>query len=82
MLTIATAFVALAMLLALIKLIVSKSTSEKVVVIDVVSIQFLALTFLLAIHDHNTLPLQFGVVLALLGFVSTVLISHLIRTHD
>lgn len=82
MLTIATAFVALAMLLALIKLIVSKSTSEKVVVIDVVSIQFLALTFLLAIHDENTLPLQFGVVLALLGFVSTVIISHLIRTHD
>lgn len=82
MLTIATILVAAAMLLALIKLIVSKSTSEKVVVIDVVSIQLLALTFLLAIHDKNTLPLQFGLVLSLLGFVSTVIISHLIRTHD
>lgn len=82
MLITATLLVSLAMLLALVKLAVAKTTSEKVVVIDVVSIQLLALTFLLSIHDGNSLPLQFGIVLALLGFVSTVIIAHLIRFHD
>ena len=80
MLTAATFIIIVSLLLALLKILFAKERADKVIAIDVVSVQLLALTFLLAQYDNNTLPLQFGLVLALLGFLSTVILSHLIRS--
>lgn len=79
MLSTATIIIALALLISLARLLFSPKPEDKVIVIDIASFQLLGLTILLALHDRNSMALQFAFVLALLGFLSTLILSRFIK---
>ena len=82
MLTIATIILTFALIISLAKLLFSPSPEDKVIVIDIATFQLLGLSILLALHDRSSLPLQFAFVLALLGFLSTLILSRLINSKQ
>ncbi len=79
MLTIATMILGVAILLSLFFMIKTENTANKVIVIDILSFQALGLCMLLAFHDDSPVPLQFGLLLAMLGFLSTVVLARFIQ---
>jgi len=79
MLTLATIILGLAVLLSIVTLIKARTDADKVIVIDILSFQVLGLCVLLAFHDNNPLPLQFGLLVAMLGFLSTIVLSRFIK---
>ncbi|MFT6179310.1 MAG: multisubunit Na+/H+ antiporter MnhF subunit [Paracoccaceae bacterium] len=79
MLNLATFILGLAVLLTLITPAVARTNADKVIVIDILSFQVLGLCILLAFHDRNPLPLQFGLLVAMLGFLSTIVLSRFIH---
>ena len=79
MLTLATILLGLAVLVTLFTPTVAKGDADKVIVIDILSFQVLGLCILLAFHDKNPLPLQFGLLVAMLGFLSTIVLSRFIK---
>ena len=82
MLTAATIAIVLALLISIVRLFTTDSATDKVIVVDIASFQLLGLVILLAIYDSNELPLQFAFFLALLGFISTLILSRLITPED
>jgi len=70
----------LSMVLLLWKILNTRSQAVKVLCIDVLSIQCLGLTILLALYGLGNVALQFGFALALLGFISTIILSNLIKS--
>lgn len=82
MITIATLFLVTSLLLTLAKFLVSKTAADRVIAIDVFGFQLIALALLLAFIDNNSLPLIFAFAVALLGFLSTLILSTLIRTKE
>ncbi len=78
MLILATVILGIAILISLFFMIKAKSPADKVIVIDILSFQMLGLCVLLAFHDDNPLPLQFGLLVAMLGFLSTIVLSRFI----
>ncbi len=79
MLQLATIILGLAVLLALLTPLKARSKADRVIVIDILSFQVLGLCILLAFHDQNPLPLQFGLLVAMLGFLSTIVLSRFIK---
>jgi multicomponent K+:H+ antiporter subunit F len=79
MLNLATFILGLAVLLTLITPLKARTKADKVIVIDILSFQVLGLCILLAFHDQNPLPLQFGLLVAMLGFLSTIVLSRFIH---
>ena len=69
-----------AILLLITKIFLTKSKGIKVLCADILSIQCLGLSILLAIYGMGSIALQFGLALALLGFVSTIILSNVIRS--
>ena len=61
------------------QIMVQTDRTTKVLCTDVLSIQCLALAILLGFSGLGYVALQFGFALALLGFISTVVLSHLIK---
>ncbi len=82
MLTAATIAIILALLISIARLFTTDSAADKVIVVDIASFQLLGLVVLLAIYDDSELPLQFAFILALLGFISTLILSRLITPED
>lgn len=80
MITIATIFLVVSLILVAAKFLLAQSNSERVICIDIFGFQLVGLTVLLAFVDNNPLPLQFALAVALLAFISTLLLSNLIRT--
>ena len=78
-LTIATSVLAIAVGLCLLRVISSRTDADRVIAIDVLSFQLLGLAVLMAFHDERPLALQFALALSLLGFISTLILSRLIR---
>jgi multicomponent Na+:H+ antiporter subunit F len=78
-LTLATTILGLAVGLCLLRVLSAKSDADRVVAIDVLSFQLLGLSVLLAFHDGRPLALQFAFALSILGFLSTLILSRLIR---
>lgn len=78
MLTLATIFLALSVVFSLLRLITAKTDADRVIAVDVLTYQLLALSLLLTFHNDNAMPLQFAFVLSLLGFLSTLVLSRLI----
>ncbi len=78
MLILATIILGIAILISLFFTITANSPADKVIVIDILSFQVLGLCILLAFHDNNPLPLQFGLLVAMLGFLSTIVLSRFI----
>jgi len=79
MLILATIILGVAILMSLFFTIRSVNSADKVIVIDILSFQILGLCILLAFHDDNPVPLQFGLLLAMLGFLSTIVLSRFIN---
>ncbi len=79
MLILATIILGIAILISLFFTIKANSPADKVIVIDILSFQMLGLCILLAFHDDNPLPLQFGLLVAMLGFLSTIVLSRFIH---
>ena len=79
MLNLATFILGLAVLLTLLTPLKARTKADKVIVIDILSFQVLGLCILLAFHDQNPLPLQFGLLVAMLGFLSTIVLSRFIQ---
>ena len=82
MLTAATIAIVLALLISIVRLFNTDSPADKVIVVDIASFQLLGLVILLAIYDSSELPLQFAFFLALLGFISTLILSRLLTPDD
>lgn len=81
MLLTATIILGIAILLTLLSLLTpafAKSNADKVIVIDTLTFQVLGLCILLALHDHNASPLEFGLLVAMLGFLSTIVLARFI----
>jgi multisubunit Na+/H+ antiporter MnhF subunit len=55
------------------------SKADKIIVIDVLTFQVLGLCLLLAFHNDDPQPLQFGFLVAMLGFLSTIVLSRFIE---
>lgn len=79
MLNLATLILGLAVLITLITPAKARTNADKVIVIDILSFQVLGLCILLAFHDQNPLSLQFGLLVAMLGFLSTIVLSRFIQ---
>ena len=79
MLILSTIILGIAILMSLFFTIKVNSPADKVIVIDILSFQMLGLCILLAFHDDNPLPLQFGLLVAMLGFLSTIVLSRFIH---
>lgn len=79
MLTVAAIFLLLALFVSLVRLVTAKSYADRVIVVDIATFQLLGLTILLAIFNENSLPLLYAFMLALLGFISTLILSRLIK---
>ena len=81
MLTTATLILGLSVLITLGTLATPKfiqSKADKIIVIDVLTFQVLGLCILLAFHNDDPQPLKFGFLVAMLGFLSTVVLSRFI----
>ncbi len=81
MLLIATIILGLAIFVTLATLLTptfSKSNADKVIVIDTLTFQVLGLCILLALHDKNARPLEVGLLVAMLGFLSTIVLARFI----
>lgn len=80
MLEVSTILLALATAITLGQLVVSRDDADRVICVDLLTFQLLGLTVLLAFHDQRPLALQFAFMISLLGFVSTLILSRLIRS--
>ena len=81
MLTAATIILGLSVLITLGTLTTSTFVNDhanKIIVIDILTFQILGLCILLAFHNDDPLPLQFGFLLAMLGFLSTIVLARFI----
>lgn len=79
MLEISTFLLALALALTLGRLLIAADDADRVICVDLLTFQLLGLAVILTFHDQKPLALQFAFVLSLLGFVSTLILSRLIR---
>ncbi len=75
----AISILSLSILSSLVKMTVTKTTVDRVIVIDILSFQVLALCILLSIYEGDPTPLIFGLLVAMLGFLSTVILSRFIN---
>ncbi|MFK7911906.1 MAG: monovalent cation/H+ antiporter complex subunit F [Akkermansiaceae bacterium] len=80
MLTAATIILALSILIGMARLLFAKSDADRVIAVDVLGFQLLGMSILLAFHDQRPLALQFALALSLLGFLSILILSRLIRS--
>ena len=80
MLTTATIILALSILLGMARLLTTKSDADKVISVDVLGFQLLGMSILLAFHDLSPLGLQLAFAISLLGFLSILILSRLIRS--
>ena len=80
MLETATFLLAIALLLTLLRLALTRQDADRVICVDLLTFQLLGLTVVLAFHNDRPLALQFAFMLSLLGFVSTLILSRLIRS--
>jgi len=70
--TVALAMLALSLALALYRLLIGPATVDRILALDTMSINVLALLVVLSIRWDTAAYLESALVLALLGFVSTV----------
>jgi multisubunit Na+/H+ antiporter MnhF subunit len=80
MLETATFLLAIALLLTLLRLALAREDADRVICVDLLTFQLLGLAVVLAFHNGRPLALQFAFMLSLLGFVSTLILSRLIRS--
>lgn len=55
------------------------SRANQIIVIDALTFEILGLCILFAFHNDNPLPLQFGLLVAMLGFLSTIILARFIE---
>ena len=79
MLVSATIILGIAIMLTLFIPFRTKAAADQVIMIDILSFQVLGLCLLIAFHNDSSLPLTFGLLLAMLGFVSTIVLSRFIK---
>lgn len=82
MLTLASIFVVISILISLTKIVVSRQDADRVIGIDILGFQLIALSVLLAFHDDKPLALQFAFMLSLLGFISTLILARLFNPQN
>lgn len=70
----------LSMILLFYKIISTTEKTTKVLCLDIISIQCLSLSIILGMYGLGIVALQFGFAVALLGFISSIILSHLIRS--
>ncbi|MDF1712566.1 MAG: MrpF/PhaF family protein [Akkermansiaceae bacterium] len=81
MLITATIILGLAILVTLGSLLLpsfANSKADKIIVVDTLTFQVLGLCILLSFHDKNPLALQFGFLVAMLGFLSSIVLARFI----
>jgi|GEM_PF-71038 len=71
-LLIAFVLVALGLLATVIRLLLGPSRADRVVALDLITVQLVALSALLALSSDDTAFMDVGLVLALIGFLATV----------
>lgn len=71
-LTIAFLLVGVGVLATVVRLLLGPSRADRVVALDLITVQLVALSALLALDSANTAFLDLGLVLALIGFLATV----------
>lgn len=54
------------------------SKAAMIIVIDTLTFEILGLCILLAFHNQDPQPLQFGLLVAMLGFLSTIVLARFI----
>lgn len=80
MLLAASIILAISIIIALARLITATTDADRVIAVDVLSFQLLGMSLLLAAFDERPLGIQFAFAVSMLGFISTLILSRLIRT--
>jgi len=83
-LAIATALgiVALAMLMSLYRLLRGPSLPDRILALDTLYVNTIAALILLGIHQRSAIHFEAALVIAMLGFVSTVVLSKYVLRRD
>jgi multicomponent K+:H+ antiporter subunit F len=79
---IALGLVSLALLLSLIRLIQGPSTPDRILALDTLYINTIAILILLGIHLSSALYFEAALLIAVLGFVGTVALSKYLLRGD
>lgn len=79
---IALSLVSLALLLSLVRLIQGPSTSDRILALDTLYINTIAVLILLGIHLSSALYFEAALLIAVLGFVGTVALSKYLLRGD
>jgi multicomponent K+:H+ antiporter subunit F len=79
---IALGLVSLALLLSLIRLIQGPSTTDRILALDTLYINTIAILILLGIHLSSALYFEAALLIAVLGFVGTVALSKYLLRGD
>lgn len=79
---IALSLVSLALLLSLVRLIQGPSTSDRILALDTLYINTIAMLILLGIHLSSALYFEAALLIAVLGFVGTVALSKYLLRGD
>ena len=81
---IATTFVALVVgqIMAMVRLVLGPSSGDRVLALDTMAINALGLVILLGIHQGVQIYFEVALLIAMLGFVSTVALARFILRGD
>jgi multicomponent K+:H+ antiporter subunit F len=79
---IALGLVSLALLLSLIRLVKGPSTTDRILALDTLYINTIAILILLGIHLSSALYFEAALLIAVLGFVGTVALSKYLLRGD
>jgi len=73
---------ALAMAMNLLRLLLGPSASDRILALDTLTINALALLVLFGLRYSNALVFEAALVIAMLGFVSTVVLAKFVKQPD
>jgi len=74
--------VSLALLLAFLRLLLGPTTSDRILALDTLYVDTVALLVLLGIHLRSNLYFEAALLIAMIGFVSTVALSKFLTRGD
>lgn len=81
-LTIAFAAVGLSQVLAMIRLLLGPGTGDRILALDTMVINAIALIILLGVHLGTQVYFESAMIIAMLGFVSTVALARFVLRGD
>lgn len=81
-LVVAFAAIAIAQILAMVRLVIGPSTGDRILALDTMVINSIGLIVLLGVHQGTQIYFEVSLLVAMLGFVSTVAYARFVLRGD